>query len=138
MACGIIFAALKMQSASLRRREPDLGVINPVLDLESTYALPVFIESLVEGAFAFPRWLADICDSIRLIAFHWAKVEQTKECGIWKNYPVPCFQWVGWVAQLVEQRTENPSDEGRTPFHSVSLRLTKTAFNPVFIGDSYL
>ena len=55
-----------------------MGVINPVSDLESTYALPVFIDSLVEGALTFPRWLADICDSIRLIAFHWAKVEQKK------------------------------------------------------------
>ena len=48
------------------------------------------------------------------------------------------FIRVGWVAQLVEQRTENPSGEGRTPFHSVSPRLTKTAFNPVFMGDSFL
>jgi hypothetical protein len=44
----------------------------------------------------------------------------------------------GWVAQLVEQRTEKPSGEGRTPFHSVSLRLTKTALNSVLIGDSHL
>jgi hypothetical protein len=51
-----------------------------------------------------------------------------------KNTPLG----IGWVAQLVEQRTENPSGEGRTPFQSVSLRLTKIAFNPVFIGDSHL
>ena len=65
-----------MQSVRLRRREPVLGVIDPVLDLESTYALAVFIEYLVEGPLAFPQRLAGICDSIRLIAFHWAKVEQ--------------------------------------------------------------
>ena len=59
-----------------------MGEVNPVPDLESTYALPVFIESLVEGALAFPRRFAGICDSMRLIAFRWAKVEQTKECGI--------------------------------------------------------
>ena len=79
---------MKMQSVSLRRREPDLGVINPVPDLESTYALPVFIEYLVEGALAFPRRLADICDSIRLIAFHWAKVEQKR---VWNSEKLSGF-----------------------------------------------
>ena len=70
-----------MQSVSLRRREPVLGVIDPVLDLESTYALAVFIEYLVEGPLAFPQRLAGICDSIRLIGFHWAKVEQESRLG---------------------------------------------------------
>jgi hypothetical protein len=40
-----------MHSVSLRRRKP-------------------------EGALAPPQWLAGICDSMRLIAVHWAKVEQ--------------------------------------------------------------
>ena len=77
-----------------------MGVINPVLDPESTYALPVFIESLVEGALAFPRWLADICDSIRLIAFHWAKVEQKIECGIRENYVSGLFSMI-WLGSSV-------------------------------------
>src|ERR1017187_4773346 len=86
-----------MQSVSPRRREPDLGVMNPGPEPESTYALAFFIESLVEGALAFPRWLADICDSIRLIAFHWAKVEQKIECGIRENYVSGLFSmiWLG-------------------------------------------
>src|ERR1035437_683886 len=100
MACGIVLPPLKMQSVSLCRREPDLGVINPVLDLESTYALHIFIESLVEDALAFPRRFACICDSIRLIALHWAKVEQTKECGIRKNYPSSLFSTV-WLGSSV-------------------------------------
>ena len=71
-----------------------------VPDPESTYALPVFIESLVEGALAFPRWLADICDSIRLIAFHWAKVEHKIEYGIRENYVSGLFSMV-WLGSSV-------------------------------------
>jgi hypothetical protein len=67
---------LKLQAVNVRRREPDLGVISPVPDPEPAYALLVFIKDLIERALAFLRRLADICDLMRLIAFHWAKVEQ--------------------------------------------------------------
>ena len=77
-----------------------MGVMNPVPEPESTYALAFFIESLVEGALAFPRWLADICDSIRLIAFHWAKVEQKIECGIRENYVSGLFSMI-WLGSSV-------------------------------------
>ena len=53
------------------------------------HALPVFIEYLVEGALAFPRRLASICDSMRLIAFHWAKVEQ--KIGLWNSEELSKF-----------------------------------------------
>ena len=67
---------LKLHAFNVRRRKPGLGVISPVPDREPVYALLVFIGDLIERAVALPRWLAGICDSMRLIGFHWAKVEQ--------------------------------------------------------------
>ena len=91
---------LKLQAVNVRRQRPGLGVISPVPDRESAYALLVFIEGLIERALAFPRRLAGICDSIRLIAFHWAKVEQESDWGIRKNYPSSLFSMV-WLGSSV-------------------------------------
>ncbi|SPE51225.1 hypothetical protein SBV1_130094 [Verrucomicrobia bacterium] len=72
-------------------------MISPVSDPERAYALLVFIEDLNEHALALPRELAGICDSMRLIAFHWAKVEQQIGLGIRNNYPSSVFSmdWLG-------------------------------------------
>jgi hypothetical protein len=50
--------------------------MGPGPEAEPAYALLVFIEDLMERALALPRWLARICISMRLIAFHGAKVKQ--------------------------------------------------------------
>jgi hypothetical protein len=47
--------------------------------------------------------------------------------ALWQSIRVFVLPCAGWADQLVEQRTEKPTGEGRTPFHSVSLHFTKTA-----------
>jgi hypothetical protein len=84
-----VLGVLKLQAVNVRRREPDLGVISPVPDPEPSYALLDFIEDLIERALAFLRRLAGIRDSIRLIAFHWAKVEQKR---VWNSEKLSKFR----------------------------------------------
>ena len=79
-----------------------MGIVSPIANPEPMHSAIVFIEDLINGAFADARRVC-VCDPMRLITLHRARVEQKSRTALSARLQIVlnAAVSVGWLGSSV-------------------------------------